>query len=187
LGNLAGPADLRHAFVHVFEAVAAAGGGGDPTAVVLDPHREAIGSGDEADPHLAGGGVLDHVVQAFLEGEEDVVADLGGKLAGGQVERHVEAAADAGEGEEFAGVVAEVVGQGVEGIVARGDGPDHLAHGADELLGDFVDPAQAFRAGGGRGGSAGRAAQQADAGQAGAELVVDVAGDPGALLFDRLA
>ena len=66
-------------FVHVFQAVAQ-GPGGDVTraaTVVLDPEDELSGFQPQPYARLGRLGVLDDVVDGFLESEENIVAHLG--------------------------------------------------------------------------------------------------------------
>src|ERR1700690_2588973 len=89
--HLAFSADALDSFAHVGQAVAgrdpkrilraggrADGGGIEAPAVILDGGGETRFRQSERNAHLGGRGVLDDIVQGFLEGQEKAVAHFGG-------------------------------------------------------------------------------------------------------------
>ena len=125
-------------------------------------------------------------MEAFLHREQDLVA---GVRRQGQI-RHgilqVEAVADAGRREHFLRAAAEVVAEARQGVVPWIDRPQDLIEGLDRFAGAarhlLVVLAGRFRS---RGGFGGQRAEDGDVGEIGADLIVQVAGDPGAFLGQR--
>ena len=159
--------------------------GWKPRPIVLDGQFEGIRAEAERDECLGRSGMLDDIMEGFLEGEKEVVADLGGERPKGELLGEVQAATDARGAEEIEGELLQVVGQAFDGVVPGVDGPDDFIHRAGQLAGGVVD---AHQAGAGLGGpielAAGRFAEHGNPSKVGAEVVVDVAGDAGALSLD---
>lgn len=63
------------------------------------------------------------------------MAELGGEALFGEIDGKQESATNTGYAEEFLGVGAEIVGEIIELIVLRADGPDDAVHGAHEVPG----------------------------------------------------
>src|SRR5882724_8732549 len=184
-------ANVLHPFAHVAQSVPGTSffplNAGDAAAIVLNFQCKGAGIQTQAYPRGGGVGVADDVGDGFLGGEEDVMADFRGNGGFGQAGRDVEPVAHARDGEVILGVLADVVDEAFEGVVGGIDGPDDFV----ERTGDFA---------GGLGNLAGVVAdvgggvlvdfhhftEHGDLGEAGAELIVDVAGDAGAFLFEGL-
>ena len=75
------------------------------------------------------------VRDSFFGGEEDVVAEFGRDRRIGQLRRDVEAIFQAGDGEIFLGVFADVIDEAVERVVGGIDGPDDLVEGMSCVAG----------------------------------------------------
>ncbi len=148
--NFAGAADFGKAFAHVLEAVFCVGGAGGglgrrkAAAVVFDDEFEGGGLVVEGDADFGGAGVFDGVVEGFFEGEENVVADLGGQGPRRDADGEIEAAADVGRVEKILREFSEVGGEAVKGVVARVDGPDDFVEGASEVARGVVDAVEIF-------------------------------------------
>lgn len=137
---MAGASDFFHAFFHVGHAVScvssiAGCGGGYAFSIVLDLKEKEPHFRGQGDADFGCAGIFDDVVECFLEGEEKIVPELGGKFAFGKVDGKIEPAANVGHTEKFLGVGAEIVGEVIEVIVLRADGPDDAVHGAHEVAG----------------------------------------------------
>lgn len=129
-----------HAFFHVGHPVScvcpiAGGGGRHPFAIVLNLEEKESHFRGQGDADFGCAGIFDDVVEGFLESEEKIVPELGGKFAFGKVDGKIEPAANVGHAEKFLGVGAEIVGEVIEVIVLRADGPDDAVHGAHEVAG----------------------------------------------------
>ena len=76
--DFARPANVGEASAHVADAVAVNGIFGEAAAVVFDGNAEVGGAECEGDADFGGVGVFYGIVEGFFEGEENVVAGLGG-------------------------------------------------------------------------------------------------------------
>lgn len=136
----AGAVDFFHAAFHIDHAIAGVGAlGRNSFAVVLDREGEKLGLRLQRDANFGGFGVFDGVIEGFLKCEEEVVSELSGELDFRKIDGEEKSAADLGDAEEFLGVAAEVVGELVERIMLRVDGPDDSVHGAHEMAGGGLD------------------------------------------------
>src|SRR5208337_847903 len=108
----------------------------------------------------------------------------------GNLRREIEAATDVAALEEFVGKMGKVLEETLQCVAARADGPHDFFQGADSLVGRLGDFGSVkFNLFGIVFVSAEESAQQRDAGEEGAEIVVEVLSDTcafpleGALLF----
>ena len=115
------------------------------------------------------------------------MAGLGGDDGGGKLGGNVQAVTEAGESQIFLGVLANVIDKAVKGIVGGVDGPDNFVEGAGGIAGGLGNlPGVSLGFGGVMLVRLDHFAKEGQLGQAGADLVVDVASDAGALVFQGL-
>src|SRR5688500_16816132 len=104
----------------------------------------------------------------------------------GELDGDFEAAADSATGKEFADKAADIVGQRLERVGSGIDGPDDDVKRIDDAAGFVRDKLKAlfgfFEGGRSAGADIG---EEADFGDAGAEFVVEVAGEAGTFGFDE--
>ena len=166
---------------HVGEAVAGSGGGREAGAVVGDFDGEVCGGRCEAEFEFGGAGVFDDVVDGFADDEEELMAEGGREVAGFDLLGEVEAAAEVGGLREVGDLRGEVGEEVVEAVLFGIDGPDDFIEGSDGFAGGFGEAIELWDVATLREGDVG---EEADLGEAGADLIVHVAGDAGALGFD---
>ena len=77
-------------------------------AIIGDEQNETVGQQFEQDANFGRAGMLDHIVQSFLEGEEEIVPDFSRQRPGRQVERDIKAAANFRGAEEVLSESAEI-------------------------------------------------------------------------------
>ena len=80
----------------------------------------------QSNPGLGRLRVFDDVVDGFLEGEEDVVADFRRNRDRGQLRRQIGAVTQSGQREIFLRVFAGVIDQAVQRVVGGIDRPDNF-------------------------------------------------------------
>ena len=122
--------DLLHALPHIRQTVAGAAafvhfkalaivGDGDQQGICLHFHLQS---------HLSRAGMLDHVVQSFFHGEEQMVPGLGVQNLLRQNLWHGQPALDRRQFEEFQGKVTEVIGKSLQTVVSWIHCPHNLIH-----------------------------------------------------------
>jgi len=123
-----------------------------------------------------------------LNARNNIVAVFSGDGPVRQLQRHFEAATDVEGHEIVLREVAEVTGEAVQRVVLRIDGPDDFVHRAGEFHGWFRKYGRAAwrPAPGVFQFAVRRLAQERDAREVRAEVIVDVLGNAGALAFDGL-
>ena len=146
-------ADIFHSFAHVAQAISAG---------LVQPPRPAprplssisnvkrSGSSRKRMPGGRGLRMFDDIVDRFLGGEENVVADFGRNGHVRQLRRHFEPIAQAGQREIFLRVFADVIDQPVQRVVGRIDRPDDFIQRAGRLargLGNLPGVGLDFRRG----------------------------------------
>ena len=190
-------ADFFQPLFHVRQAIAARnakaarsftvfGGGIEAFAVVIDQQSEGGVCQRERNAHRGGGGMFEHVMQRLFECQEQIVAHLRRKRPRRELHGHVEPATNARDTQKILRELAQIGYQTVERVVLRIDRPDDFIHGPRQLAGRVVNLVQIVRRLMGifQFGAAGLA-QQRDARQAGAEVVVNVLGDARPFPFQR--
>ncbi len=132
-------------------------------------------------------GVADHVGDGLFGGEKHIVPHLRRDGCRGKLGRHVEPVAQPRHREILLRILAHVGDQSVQSIVGRVNGPDDLIKGASGVEGSLGNlPGMSFDFLGVVFVALEQFAQQGDLREVGAELIVDVAGDAGALLLEGL-
>ena len=141
--------------------------------------------GADAQPSLGRVGMFHDVVQGFFHGEEKVVALCGGQGRVGQGGGNVEPAGNPRSEEVVLRVVAEEGHESLKRVVRGIYGPDHFVHLPREALReveDLIEMLRGFR----RIVHVGlcEVAEEREMREVGAKVVVQVAGDAAALVFD---
>ena len=157
------------------------------TAIVLDFQDELPRLQAQPDPRLGRLRVLDDVVDGLLEREKSIVADFRRNRNCGQLRRQFRAVTQPGQREIVLRVFAGIVDEAVQRVVGGVDRPDDFVQRTGRFprgLGNLpcvrLDLHRRFLVG------FGHFAQQRHLREVRAELVVKVAGDAGAFLFQRL-
>ena len=143
--------------------------------------------------HLPRLAVLERIGERLLDHQKDVVPHLGRQQARGQVLRQIKAATGGVTLEQLGSEVRNILDQALQRITARPQGPDdflqrphRLAGGLGDLLRVSLDLPRVVTV------RPGQVAQQRDAGERGAQIVVQVLRNArplvlqGALLFQQL-
>ncbi len=131
--------------------------------------------------------MLHDVVHRFFERQKHVVSQVGRNDRCGQLGRHLQPVTQSGQGEIFLRILAGVIDQTLQGVILRIRGPDDLVEGARGVAGglgnlfgvrlDFLRQMPVLL---------GHFPEQRHLGQIRAQLIVQVAGDAGALFFQGL-
>ena len=142
--NLAAAADFFQSLPHVFQAVAATGprgtaAGSKPLPLSRTIKVKPASSVASENGNFVRAGMLDDVVQRFLEGEKNIVAHFGGDGPVRQMQGHFQAAADVDGDKIFLREISEITGQAVQRVVLRIDGPDDFIHRTRQFARGAVD------------------------------------------------
>src|SRR5580704_6067545 len=166
-------------------AIGAVGGGVETAAVVFDLHAQLLVLNNDLDFDRRGVGVLVDVVERFLAGKVEAVADFRRDDDVRQIVRRGEPAARRGVLEQFIYALAKVADEAGQGVVLRQDGPDDFVEGLDGFAGGGGD-FSGLRADFDGIGSVlfGDFGEPGDFGEVRADAVMDVLGDAGAFLFN---
>src|ERR1039458_4680727 len=179
--------DALQPLAHIVQPVTSGANGSEvkPDAVVRDADLEPARLRRQFDLDFRRGGVFYGVVERLVEREEELVPSLGRNDAARQMVRELQPETNGSVLQEIIGGLGEVFDQALQGVVLGIDRPDNLIERLSHLPGRGRDLAHAglhFP----RRAVLSLIAEQSDLGQAGAQIVMDILGDAGAFLFDRL-
>ena len=112
-------ADIFHPLAHVAQPISAglAGRLTRTAPVVFDLQREGCRGQPQADFHLGRLGVFDDIVDGFLEGEKDVVPQVGRDDLRRELGGHVQPIAQTGQFQVILRVLAGVIDQALQRVV----------------------------------------------------------------------
>ena len=128
-----------------------------------------------------------HIGNGFLEREEEIVPFLGIQNDFRQTGLHIQPAGQAKRLQQLLRVLAGIDGKRSDGVVARIHRPDDFIHALDQLAGasaDFADILARFVFA--QGGILRQVAGKADLRETGAQIVMQILGDPRPFAFELL-
>ena len=95
---------------------------------------------DKSQVNFGGLGVLDHVVEGFLGGEKDIVAQTRWQRPARQLQRDVNPGANARRPQKLVAQVGQVTDQTLQRVVPRTDGPDDFVEFLRQVDGHRAQP-----------------------------------------------
>jgi hypothetical protein len=179
-------ANFFHPLAHVVQAVPVLSGlfvdASQTTAVVFELQNEAVAQEPQSEPHGSGLSMAHDVGNGFLAREENVVPDFRWERGSRQLARDVQSVMQPGDAQVFLGVLADVSDQSVERVIGRIHRPDNLVQHTSRFAGSLRNLASmAFNFLRGVLVALHQLPEQRNLGEAGAELIVYVPRDAGAL------
>src|ERR1035441_1558764 len=188
---LAGDGELSsdglQALAHIVQPVTSGANGSEvkPDAVVRDADLEPARLRRHFDLDFRRGGVFYGVVERFFEREEELVPSRGRNDAARQLVRELQPKTNGSVLQEIIGGLREVFDQALQGVMLGIDRPDNLIERLSNLAGrgrDLAHTGLQFP----RRAVLSLIAEQSNLGQAGAQIIMDILGDAGAVPVDRL-
>src|SRR5439155_6292835 len=179
-GNDTSAAQLVHSLCHVRKAVALLPGGGRIEAfpIVLNPDYQAPSTASDLQQHLGSFGILNRIVECFLDDHEQSAADGQVEDDFGHLRFGVKDALDRGGFQELLRITADVSRKIAQSVTARVYSPEDFVQSREYVTSVLADAAQLAAHAGFRGQIALRHfSMQDQLGHSRTQLVVNVHGD----------